>query len=402
MATILITTLSENTIPCVQLIKEMKDEIDDYFFVTTKEIEYYGSRTWIGDTLGIDTTHFGIVEAFLWDSVSETLDKQDFSKYDRIIVNIKCGTKVMFASTYYYFLMKYPQTEFIYIYQINKIYRWKLTPDRFSDFEEVKIFSKKLSLSEYLAANGVSVVQSEPIDYPFEMSEKIFKAYCRLENEQFVGEKEIIRLKRNKVLSGDEFDTVKPYLDFLGFVPEEDGKLSKKETKFLSGEWFEQYVGFKIKQELGLSDEDILIGAEVRKNAYKYSKNDPMALVGAVAELETSDNEMDVMFVYNNEFYSIECKTSIIDAGTGKIFLGETIYKSDSLQYRFGIQPHTAIMTLSDISECAKTDGIFDKNKVRNLNGIINRANISFIKLVDKKIILNTPRLFDTINPSWR
>ena len=78
--------------------------------------------------------------------------------------------------------------------------------------------------------------------------------------------------------------------------------------------------------------------------------------------------------------------------------LGETIYKSDSLARRFGLFANTTILTMADFVEyCASEDLGEHKNKIREMEEIINRANLSNIKLIDKKMLMSSESLFDLL-----
>lgn len=400
--TLLVSLVSDQTIPNVQLIKQLKDQVTDYFFVTTKGMENKGSRQWIENACGISGDMIE-VEQFSFSDMEQKLSDYDFEDYDRIIVNLTGGTKTMTLVAYDFF--KNIGAEIYYVTGVNNEYI-KIFPVKRNN---VSTFSNSATLEEYLTAYGFSINSSPLSGISFEQSEKIFKAYCTINIMDYADAIRLLNSKRGKTLKDDDYNKISDFLNVIEYVPINAGYLSKEETKYLSGDWFEEYVGLKIKKELGLSDNDIFISTELEKSLSQKVKNDALTLLGEVSEAEPNNkNEMDVMFMYNNKFYSIECKSSIIAFKTiqrnGMLvekpynILGETIYKSDSLARRFGLFANTAIFTLTDFVEyCKDDDSGMHKNKVREMEGIVNRANLSNIKLIDKKMLVSTSSFFDLI-----
>ena len=272
-------------------------------------------------------------------------------------------------------------------------------------------FSESATLEEYLTAYGFSIHKSELSGIPFEQTEKLFEAFCNIHVMDYEEAVKLINSNRKKGIKEKDFDKVSDFLNAIGFEPKTSGSLSKKETQYLSGDWFEEYVGLRIMRELNLSNNNIFISTELKKSLSQKVKNNSLELLGEVSEKESEKdfiNEMDVMFMHDNKFYSIECKSSIIAYKTiqknGEVkektynILGETVYKSDSLAKRFGLYANTAILTLTDFVEyCQSEDPGVHKNKIKEMEEIINRANLSSIKLIDKNLLLNSGSLFDLL-----
>ena len=400
--TLLVSLVSDQTIPNVQLIKQLKDYVTDYFFVTTQEMENKGTRSWIENAGGVSGDRIK-VEQFSFSDMEQKLSDCNFEDYDKIIVNLTGGTKTMTLVAYEFF--KNLGAEIYYVTGVNNEYI-KIFPVKRNN---VATFSDSATLEEYLTAYGFSIKRSPLSGISFEQTEKIFNAFCTIDVMNYVDAIRLINSKRDKALKNDAFNKISGFLNVIGYVPKTAGCLSKEETKYLSGDWFEEYVGLRIKKELNLSDKDIFISTELEKSLSQKVKNDALHLLGEVSEAESNNkNEMDVMFMYNNKFYSIECKSSIVAFRTvqknGKYIekpyniLGETIYKSDSLARRFGLYANTAIFTLTDFVEYCKDDDLGrHKNKVREMEEIINRANLSNIKLIDKKQLMYSDSLFNLL-----
>jgi hypothetical protein len=201
-----------------------------------------------------------------------------------------------------------------------------------SHSQTVNKLRNNLSLEEYLLACGFEIAKNSQPSYEMSAAENIFSYFLNSFDTDLDGEA-LYQLYpyRNKNLFLTEVPEIETFIARIGFVSENAGKLSKKETKYLTGDWFEEYVFFKLlnlglflKNELGT-------GFQIIKNGVT--------------------NEFDVLFIFKDSLQVIECKTSIwLDKAHSKTIIGETIYKSDSLKNKFGLFAKTSIFTLSDIS----------------------------------------------------
>ena len=219
----------------------------------------------------------------------------------------------------------------------------------------------------------------------------------------------LINSKRGKPIKSVDFEKVSDFLSAIEYNPINANCLTREETLYLSGDWFEEYIGLKIKQELNLSDDNIFISTEISKALSQKVKNDASKLLCMSTETEIDNkNEIDVMFMYNNKFYTIECKSSIIAFRTirksGEFvekpynILGETIYNADSLAKRFGLYANTTIVTLTDfVDYCKDNDSVRHNNKIREMKEVINRANLSNVKLIDKKTLVSSKSLYELL-----
>jgi len=397
-----VSLVSDQTIPNVQLIKHLNDNETDYFFVTTNGMEQKGTRTWIEKSCNIKGEKIE-VEQFSFPDIKDKLSKYDFDKYNKIIVNLTGGTKIMTLAAYDFF--KKLGADIYYVTgQNNECI--KIPPVK--ENPPLRL-SESVTLDEYLTAYGFSIKRSALSGISLEQTEKIFKAFCSIDTMNYVDAISFINSKRGKPIKDTEIDKVSDFLNTIKYEPMMANCLSKEETKYLSGDWFEEYIGLKIKKELDLSDENIFISTELSKALSQKVKNNALDLLGEVSKTELDNkNEMDVMFMYNNKFYSIECKSSIVAyrniTRKGEYvkkpynILGETIYKSDSLSKRFGLYANTAIVTLTDFTEyCTDKEIGEHKNKIREMENVINRANLSGIKLIDKKTLVSSNSIFDLL-----
>lgn len=390
---LLVSLLSDQTIPNVQLIKEFCQQASNYFFLSTSGMERKGVREWIiaASGINVDDTDYREANQFSFSDIREKLDSYDFDVYEKIIVNLTGGTKIMTLVSYEFFQSL--GAEILYVTGENEQYI-QLFPRKRNN--EKKIVSG-VSLENYLIAYGFSISRPNMSGYSFEQSQHIFDYFSQNGFEQDLREMGLIQSHRNKKLKSEDFtDQLAQYLKKLSFISQNERVLSSQETKYLSGEWFEEYVGLRIKKELDLNDDNLFIGVRLNKAVPPHSKNDVATLLGCDLSTEP-DNEMDVMFMYKNVLYTVECKSSIltrISTNDGRArnkernILGETIYKSDSLKTRLGLWSKTFIVTLTDFNQyCNVNDVAIKNNRLNSMTNLINRANLSNIKLIDKSIL---------------
>ena len=405
---LLVSLISDQTIPNVQLIKEFKEDVTDYLFITTDGMEKKGARCWIENACNIKGEIIEVNE-YSFADINEKLHSFDFDRFDKVVVNLTGGTKVMTIVAEDFF--KNVGAEIFYVTGKNNEYI-KVFPKK---AKSVFTFEKKLTVSDYLTAYGFTFSEPKPAMFSIDVAAPIAKLYGSDESIQAnIDAIKFIHNQRNKEkgVKTEDFGRVKPLLNEIHF-PFQNNQLSAAEVKYLSGEWLEEYVGLKIKEELNLSDEEIFIGTNIFKEVGNgREKNNSRLLLGENANLKNADskNEMDVMFMYKGVFYSIECKSSVIAYKTviGKDgnpidkpynILGETIYKSDSLKNKFGLFPKTTILTLTDLQKywADIEDKGLRNNRMREMEDFINRANLSNIKLVDRKMVENTDSIFEFI-----
>lgn len=113
--TILISLVSDQTRPNIQLINEFKSTTDLFLFLSTKGMENKGCRRWIENAARIteDAVNFVEIHEFSFDNILSTLEGYGFSDTDTFIVNLTGDTKVMSIAAYEFF--RHKNSKFIYI-----------------------------------------------------------------------------------------------------------------------------------------------------------------------------------------------------------------------------------------------------------------------------------------------
>lgn len=409
MKTLLISLVSDQTLPNVQLVKEMKKEVTDYLFISTEKMEKKGCRRWIEKAAALDKNssklNHIVVKEFSFDDIGEKLDEFDFSAYEKLILNLTGGTKVLTLVAHDYF--KQMGAEVYYVTGFNNEFI-KIFPGR---FKQINLFSSKINIADYLYAYGFDFELSDKSNIDEHYTNHLFNKYLENGFADYSDELNFLRSKRDngvKTLSTAKIN-LSYFLKYIDYKPIESNKLSSTEVKYLTGDWLEEYVGNRIKNELSLSDEELFVGVTLYKELSQQQSNNVQELLGEGVLLSDSspNNEIDVMFVYNNKFYTIECKTSIINQvvnglnenGSQKFkqsnILGETIYKADYLKNRFGLFAKSVILTLTSFNQYVTEQiSLGDrKSRAKAMEDLINRCNLSNITLIDKNRLCSTDKL---------
>lgn len=364
----LVSLVSDQTIPNVELIKEFGEKDVDYLFITTKQMQK--QLEWIVNTTKINSYAKIEVDAFNQKDIIEKLNNYDFGSGE-IILNVTGGTKLMSLVINEYF--KNLGAIVYYLTGHSKTYV-KLFPYRgVKDF----VLRERLSLKEYLEANGFGIVESE-VSSSIELTERFLNFFVSGNN--YEDNKAVLRkiqsLRKKKKFKVESIKGLQNLLKALKYKGD-NTTLTKYDARYITGDWFEEYIFFRVKKDLELKNDEIGIG-------YKLTK-------------ENVQNEIDILFVFNHKLYTIECKTSFYDyrlqenGEEKKInLMGEIIYKSDALRAKFGLFARTYILTLGEMRD--------EKgNILQNFKDHVDRAEVSKIQIISRKEVLANNNMKDLL-----
>lgn len=358
MITTLISLISDQTIPNVQFIKEKK--VDGHIFISTQGMEAKCISDWIANacSLSQESVQRIVVDAFSYDVIQKKLEEQ-LNDDDKYIVNLTGGTKIMSLAVND--LLRNYNAEMYYLTG-NKNYI-KIFPGKIKPILQL---TNKLSLEEYLKACGFEITKNPAPSFQVEVAEKIYTYYLNsFDKSTDIEPLTFLFSKRGKnVPSISDVQGLEDFLERLAYQPIQKNQLSKMETKYLTGDWFEEFFYYKLKDAKKLDDDSIATGCIIKKN------NIP--------------NEFDILFVENDQLKVLECKTFIWkDSEEKQSILGETIYKLDSLKNKFGLFSSPFILTLSELAsqrlnehlERAKDNkiAVFGRDRLIDLESLLNR-----------------------------
>lgn len=302
---------------------------------------------------------------------------------DEILVNITGGTKLMAIAVYDHFV-KYSAR--IFYVTLGKNTYTQILP-RIKN--KISKFQYSLSLEEYLTGYGVSIVNKKKLhslSKPPEITENLYRKAINFTPEDWehldyirTGFEEPHGLRGKRIIRGEGKNETEiwlrertfEFLEKIEFHSETKDVLSKKETKYLTGDWFEEYVYLQIS--------DVLIDREETWG------------MGAQIEMENTDgekinNELDLAIMLRNTLHIIECKTQMISTG-GLNILASTLYKADSLKSKFGLRVPFFVFTLSSREEVKK--GI-PRSKLNEVT-VVSRDELQNPTFIQKLLIPPSP-----------
>lgn len=397
METLLVSLVSDQTIPNVQFIKEMKKKVTDYLFISTNGMERKGTRGWIEKAAKIGNSNkLIVVNEFSYEDIQNKLNEYDFQQYEKIFVNLTGGTKVMTLATHDYF--KEEGAEIYYVTGFDKKYL-KVFPGK---IKSEYTLTQSLSVEEYLHAYGFNIEKVDKDHFDENITNKMFDFFTSNKFREHAETISSLRKYRSRGVKMKDYTAeLQSLIDAVGMNPKNVNALTSNEVKFLTGEWFEQYVYYGVKSSFELDDDKIMTGVTLNKEVLDRGKKivEDLLTVDDVQPI-SPNNELDVIFMYNGRIYIIECKSSVITTIENKVvengqvktrskefnILGETIYKSDSLRTKFGLFANSFIFTMTDFSEYISSANRGEANNRRhNIEGLINRATLSGISIVDGK-----------------
>ncbi|MGC8764842.1 MAG: hypothetical protein ACP5QT_03050 [Brevinematia bacterium] len=105
MSNILISLISEQPIPNVLFIKERQDEVDNFYFLTTEEMERRDILINILNVCKIEENKIKkiIIPKYEIDEIQKILQSEFNNIPNKFIVNITGGTKTMSLEVYSFF-----------------------------------------------------------------------------------------------------------------------------------------------------------------------------------------------------------------------------------------------------------------------------------------------------------
>ncbi|HEX37820.1 MAG TPA: DUF1887 family protein [Candidatus Cloacimonetes bacterium] len=321
MSKILVSLVSNQTVPNVMFIKEIK-EIDKYLFITTEQMEKNHKRDIIikacSDIVQDNAAYIVVKEDSIMDLQSQlgTYVDNETSDDDVFIVNLTGGTKLMSIGAFDFFRKK--ESQIFYLTLGKNTYR-KIFPDvKHRDFD----ITYRFTLDDYLQANGISVNRKgEGLKFDIELTKNLFSMFQNNQIKDHLSALKELKEKTRKNPKWYKNHRSKPigYFEGLGDLLQavnwDIQEIEKREIQYLRGTWFEEYI-------------------------YHYcEKILPADMLGINYELDIGqhvNNELDILFMHENCLYIIEAKTNI-RGQNNVIKMNEIIYKAAALKKEFGL-----------------------------------------------------------------
>ncbi len=375
MKTILVSLVSEQTVPNILVAKYFKPDI--YWFVSTKRMENEGKSECIENTLRLmkhELTEKNVRTLIVnQDSLVDCIEKMEemtnsVDEEAGYVVNITGGNKIMAIAGLEVFrdigqkviigYMPLGKNEFIQIYPKKRPLKTYEIPER-------------LDLEEYLSCYGFKIKNKDKLSsvVSISLSRKTLTEWIMNNFKELKGLLGFLyknigtKRKEAEFEMSNEFNRElskreKEFLENFGFKRRNrviEKTLKKDEIIYLTGGWFEEYVFnevHKLMQEKFVTD----VKMEIQ-----------------ISSASGADNELDIAFMKDNTFYHIECKT--LGEEEEQSIIRDEVYKKGAISPLLGkggkafiCTTHTSIKP--SLSTRAKDYNIiiFNLEEVRNLS----------------------------------
>lgn len=332
---ILVSILSQYIIPNFLVAKELTGKYDKQIFISTKEMKAQDKGLFLEKALGIEEHSIPrilAVEDDFHSIINSLVNKCVRDADDEYIVNLTGGTKIM-ALAVHEFFNKFQSTQFVYVpFEKNTICNLKTS-------ESISL-SYRTTLKEYFLLNGLEIEEDRALQ-PRELSYSIFDL-CKSRNFS------------SKVMS---------------YLRSSECNIENATHQYLSGKWFEEYIYYRLIDELGLDKEYIATGVKVSNVNKKSPWNN------------YNDNEADVVFVKHNKLYIIECKVTMLGPATisktgfavppsVKETTEKYLYKLAAIVKDYGFKVNSYLFTLHRLKNAKGIEHIDYRRKLLGVSGI--------------------------------
>lgn len=303
---ILITIISEQTAPNYLFLKEFEEKFDFFVFISTTKMEQQNKSYAIIKTAGIPKNNHKIItieENELFSTKEKIRKTTSFSHNDDLWVNITGGTKLM-SNAVFDFCKQY-NSRFFYV-PIGQNCYLELFDHKPAIVQK---FSYKLSVDEYLKIYGIN----------YNLQDRLFT-----NNQVWKPAQKLFLLPKN----------AQEFIKSIHFIIK-NNPVQNAHTK-----WFEEYCYSLVKETLNLEEKEIITGVEL----FKMEDDEKFPHL-------QHDNEIDLAFLYKNNFYLVEAKFSLGKSKISTPNLSNYIYKLAAVNKRFGLRARATLFTLADLTK---------------------------------------------------
>ncbi len=359
---IIISIISEQSVPNLVLIKNNKDA--EYFInIVTDKMKKYS--TFIQKAINHNNSiqgQFIDIEIKKEDENNIINIQNEFKKYEdkfntteEILVNITGGTKILAIALYEYFNNNSHyknKCSFLYLNKDNTSTSYNIV-----NTNNIINMQQQLTLTEYLNSYGLDIMNPQDTKpkykkeiakyimattYKYKDARKILSDITMTINN-VIEDDDIINIDnlnttyfKKANLKQSDIDTLKSYLNtlfekFEQFNSININEIPYKVLKYIHSIFFEEYIYYKIYKHLPYSQNK----EKYIKTGVKLFFNNTVEnnIQEKTVEKEHNDQELDILFIYNNTVYYIECKTFV----DSKLAI-KSMYKQDSIAKKMGIK----------------------------------------------------------------
>ncbi|MCB0630723.1 MAG: DUF1887 family CARF protein [Saprospiraceae bacterium] len=363
----LISIVGDQPAPNIFLIRDQYFRtIDRHLFITTDLMIKRLRLNHLIEATGISPDKYSsvVVPADNLLGLRKKLDQLNLQNDQSLyLVNLSCGSKMMSVGIYNYFtqpgLRDQSQIFYLPIYENHFLQIFPEPQQRFP-------LSHRIGVMEYLKSYGISVRSASfgQTLMPLGFHQRIVDLYLSSKRPPTILQKKFwtstnnLRIANNSnkkdYLIVEQIPQLGELLSELNFKPETKGILQTEEIHFWMGGWLEEYLYHLVKETLGLSSLDI-------------GRNIVIDWLGP--ENEYGNNEFDLIFIYRNTLYIIECKAGLGKKEQVKTHFNIAVHRLAALRKELGLRVRTLFLTLS--------------TRLRNESGDILEPYFSRVMLLD-------------------
>jgi len=340
----------ESPVPAYIFIKEKYVPGDKILFITSKSAKSdldYLSKFLSVPGEAMSKVVFSEKEEFSYERICRRL-RDELSKEDRYYVNLAGGSRYMALAVQQAFSSL--KTDFFYVnLRDNTIVKSNFDDSIDDNDDYVYPIVHKMRVGEYLSLHQMRndadaqpevkplcsatyttslfsfFVEDKLDDRDYEVLEKLRLHYRNRKSERSVS---VSDAERGRVPGAPAVPNLQRFLNYIHFAPEREGFLSKEEVGYLTGGWFEEFCYNKVKQLVPVDD--------IRMSVHIANSN------------TNHDNELDVIYIRDNQLRVIECKSGI----TNQRLFNEIVYKATALREGLlGLMCHSFIFSLKKDNE---------------------------------------------------
>jgi hypothetical protein len=306
---ILISLISEQTLPNVLVIKALKG-VTRHIFLSTDKMERQGRSQWIRQAAKLKRVEVVSVPAEDYAGTLARLAQVDFAPDEAVSVNLTGGTKMMALAAFTFFTEQMGDRCQVYYLSLQEGHLHRIFPTA-----NTQPMAVSLSLDTYLTAHGVSAERRGTMD----LLDRKQQAYAIMNH-----------------LTGQAPSA------FLGDALQHDTEFPDlADHKFYAGEWFEVWAYHQCRHHFGLAPDQIQQGVHLTKS------------VGSQREFTL---EYDLLFVKNNHLFLVECKYWPGKTGFTAKKANPDLRKLGHAKTQLGLYARTAFWTANAIPSIAQGD----------------------------------------------
>lgn len=334
----------DNPVSAYLFIKEMYAEGDRLMYISAKDTE---------EDLDALSELFSIPQSHIEEVVlKHDMDELSYEKICRMVrsrlvegthycVNLAGGTRYMSLAVQQVF--EDFDSEFFYLdIESNLIVRSKFDDNIYNNDDVFYPIRYRMTIAEYFRIHSLDNDLDKSLSSELRSERDAERLFALFSQQRLRGcdyeAMELLRIHyrdRRRITISEVQSTGKgkspaipqlgDFLRYIGFVPDKPDELCKSELAYITGGWFEEWVYYRICNQL--HPQQATLGIRIWRAGVRRR------------------NELDVVFIHNNKLFVVECKTGV---ETERLF-NEIVYKACALREALlGVSCHSYIFSLKD------------------------------------------------------